>query len=211
MSARTEHQVREAYRRAALFLSKLAAREPGRAVQVASATSKEGTTTVVLTLARYLREYYGLKVLVVEVGQRGELAAMLHLDRDRAFDSFASGRIAAAEAVQTGGGVFVVAGSRSPLSAADFTARLRELLKAVAGDFDLVLLDVPPVLESTDALVVGACVPDLVLVVAAGRTRFEVVQRAKRELEAEGVRIIATVLNRHRHFIPYWVYRWLIG
>jgi len=165
----------------------------------------------VLALAHHLAEFYGLKVLAIEVGARGDFAEILDLDRYRTFDGYADGRMTAIESVQFAYGLSVIPAGRTQRTVAEFTTRLRQLLKDVGRDFDPVLLDLPPVLESTDELVIGAVVPELVLVVEAGRTRYEVVQRAQRQLDAEGVKIIATVLNKHRRFIPGWLYRWLMG
>jgi len=180
-------------------------------VQVASARRGEGTTTVVLTLANRLRALHGLKVLVVEIGARGDLVDLLELDRDRTFESFAAGRTTAAETVQTTtSGLIVIPSMPHIQPGSEYPVQLRRLLAEVQPEYDIVLLDVPPVLESIDAFIVGAMVPRLLLVVEAGRTRYEVVQRAKKELEAEGVQIIATVLNKQRRFVPRWIYRWLI-
>jgi Mrp family chromosome partitioning ATPase len=135
----------------------------------------------------------------------------LELDRDRTLESFAAGLTNADQSVQTtASGIFVIAGSPHTRPAGELTEHLRRLLNDVKASFDLVLLDVPPVLASVDSLVVGSVVPQLLLVVEAGRTRYEVVQRAKKELEAEGIEIIATVLNKHRRFVPGWIYRWFI-
>jgi succinoglycan biosynthesis transport protein ExoP len=211
VTARAERQVQESYRKTAHFLSKLAAGHRGQAVQVASATRREGTTTVVLTLANRLRALHGLKVLVVEIGARNDLVDLLELDRERTFESFAAGRTTAAETVQTtSSGLFVIPSMPHIQPGAEYPLQLRRMLTEVQPDFDMVLLDVPPVLESVDALIVGAIVPQLLLVVESGRTRYEVVQRAKKELEAEGIQIIATVLNKQRRFVPGWIYRWLI-
>jgi Mrp family chromosome partitioning ATPase len=207
---RSEHQVRESYRKTALFLSKVAAAHKSYAVQVASSVRREGTTTVVLTLARRVRELHGVKVLVVEVGAREDLINLLDLDRERTFESFASGRMTAAEAVQTTASGVSVIPSQAREPGAEYPAQLRRLLKEAESQFDLVLLDVPAVLATADALTIADVVPRMLLVVESGRTRYEVVQRAKKEVEGEGIEVIATVLNKQRRLVPRWVYRWLI-
>jgi Mrp family chromosome partitioning ATPase len=149
---------------------------------------------------------------VIEGGQREDLTSLLGLDATRSVSAYAAGKATAADCIQaTASGVFVIPASNAPVPAAQITERLRQLMRDVAIDFDCVLIDVPPILEKTDAMVIGAVVPRLLLVVEAGRTRHEVVLRAKKELQGEKVEIIGTVLNKHRHFIPLWIYRWLIG
>jgi len=60
---------------------------------------------------------------------------------------------------------------------------------------DIVLFDAPPVIVVTDAIVLGTKVDGVLLVVSAGRTRREHVQRARELLERVHVRIVGAVLN----------------
>jgi non-specific protein-tyrosine kinase len=66
------------------------------------------------------------------------------------------------------------------------------LLKARAN---YVLFDSPPVLAATDAALLGSKLDGVLLVVQAGATRRDHVQRARQTLERVHVRIIGSVLT----------------
>jgi Mrp family chromosome partitioning ATPase len=70
---------------------------------------------------------------------------------------------------------------------------MRKFLDDVAGRFDWVLLDTPPVGLLPDAQVLGRLVQAAVFVIRAGVTPFAVVERAMGDLGREC--IIGTVLN----------------
>ncbi|MBI1897469.1 MAG: hypothetical protein HYS04_13240, partial [Acidobacteria bacterium] len=56
----------------------------------------------------------------------------------------------------------------------------------------------------------AGAVPHMVLVVRAGRTPHEVLERVQKEVASENVTIVGAILNQYRKFIPGWIYRWLI-
>jgi Mrp family chromosome partitioning ATPase len=86
---------------------------------------------------------------------------------------------------------------------------LKRVLSEVEEAFDVVLVDAPPLLTQADAIIAGTVVPRLILVVEAGRTNYEVLERVKRELATEDIRVAGTVLVKHKRFIPRWIYWWL--
>jgi Mrp family chromosome partitioning ATPase len=202
-------QLTESYRRAALALAALAAERRGRALVVTSARRGEGTTTTLLQVVARLRQDHGLRPLVIELPRpRPALAALFGLDEGRTIQRVFEGERTAVECVQTtADGIAVLPAGAVPVPVS--AAALTPLLAALALDFDLVLIDAPPLLEQADAMIAAAAVRDVVLIVEAGRTRSEVLQRVRRDLDAQGVRIVAAVLNRQKRFLPGWIYRWL--
>jgi Mrp family chromosome partitioning ATPase len=71
---------------------------------------------------------------------------------------------------------------------------MHELIRDARAAFDWVILDTPPVGLLTDANLLAAMVDGVVMVVAAGKVPYKVVQRAADALGRE--RIIGVVLNR---------------
>jgi len=84
---------------------------------------------------------------------------------------------------------------------------VEERLHLLSGHFGHVILDAPPVHVSADALAFASKVDGIVLVIRAEATRWEVVQRAREQLEKAGGRILGTVLNRRRYVIPKRLYK----
>lgn len=73
--------------------------------------------------------------------------------------------------------------------------RMEEIIAALRSRADMLLFDAPPVVAVTDAAVLGAKVDGVLLVVAAGRSRRDHVQRARELLERAHVRIVGAVLT----------------
>jgi uncharacterized protein involved in exopolysaccharide biosynthesis/Mrp family chromosome partitioning ATPase len=75
--------------------------------------------------------------------------------------------------------------------------------------FDLVLLDLPPLTEFSPALQLARHLNGVVQVVQAERTRVDVLQSAKHELERLGIQVFGAVLNRRKFHIPKFIYNQL--
>ena len=73
--------------------------------------------------------------------------------------------------------------------------RLEELIAQFRDDFDLVLIDTPPVLPFADARVFGRFADAVVLVVRSGRTTRHLVQAARARFVEDGVPVFGTILN----------------
>lgn len=75
------------------------------------------------------------------------------------------------------------------------TRRFAEFLDQVGDDYDLVIIDTPPVLAVTDAAIVGKLVGSTLMI-----TRFRIsapreIERAMQQLEAAGVVVKGSILN----------------
>ena len=84
---------------------------------------------------------------------------------------------------------------------------LRSIIDAAVGQFDWVVIDGPPVVESPEAASLAAQVDGVVMVLHAGRIKRPVVTRAVEMLRKNGGRVLGTVLNRRVHEIPGFIYR----
>lgn len=69
------------------------------------------------------------------------------------------------------------------------------VLHQALESYDVVLLDTPPVLELPDARIVGRMAEAVVLVIRAGRTTRGAALAVKRQLQADGIQLLGTVLN----------------
>jgi non-specific protein-tyrosine kinase len=75
------------------------------------------------------------------------------------------------------------------------SARMKALLDHLVSEADLVLLDAPPVIVLTDAVVLATRVDGVLLVVSAGQTRREHAQQARDLLAKVNARLIGAVLT----------------
>lgn len=86
---------------------------------------------------------------------------------------------------------------------------LLEAFAQLRGMFDWIVLDGPPVTVYAEAATLARLADATILVVRAESTRREVVQHATRVLTRTGAKLLGTVLNRRKHHIPEFVYRYL--
>lgn len=76
--------------------------------------------------------------------------------------------------------------------------RMRELLQEAREIYDYVLIDLPPVLPVADALVLGAVVDGVVLVIESGEVKVDLARDVKKQLQHAGANILGVVLNKVR-------------
>jgi Mrp family chromosome partitioning ATPase len=72
---------------------------------------------------------------------------------------------------------------------------MRDLLAKFKKEYDLIILDSPPLIAITDSLVLSNEVDGVCLVIKSGRTHRDMAVKAKRLLESARARIIGAVLN----------------
>ena len=176
---------------------------PGAAVLVvASALAGEGRSTTALDLSRSFADA-GERVLLVEADlRRPSLAVHLGLPPGPGLSDVLSGQAEAASAVRAGGadGLSVLpAGtlSRQPAELLG-SGRMADFLGGLRTAYDQVVLDVPPVLPVTDAVVCAALADGVLVVVRWGRTRRPDVVEAVGVLEQAGTQVLGAVLVGRR-------------
>lgn len=76
--------------------------------------------------------------------------------------------------------------------------RMKLLLQELVRHYDVVLIDTPPVLPITDAVILSSMVDGVFLVARAGITTPEALLRARTLLHAANVRVLGVILNALR-------------
>lgn len=89
------------------------------------------------------------------------------------------------------------------------TQAFSDFLTQMKQTFDLVIVATEDGLSSLSTISFTVLANANVIVVEALKTRLPVLQKFKQTIEANGGKINGTILNRQRHFIPNWLYRWL--
>jgi protein-tyrosine kinase len=85
-------------------------------------------------------------------------------------------------------------------------SRLKANLSKLCRKFHYVLLDLPPVNDSADALTLGRLTDGMILVLAAHSTHKAAALRAKQNLDALDIKLLGAVLNRRTFPIPQSIY-----
>ena len=85
--------------------------------------------------------------------------------------------------------------SQNPAEVLD-NARARDIFTRLRDQYDLVLIDSPPVLPVTDAAILSRHADATLMIAAAGQTRRSDLHRAVEKLDQVGTMILGTVLNK---------------
>jgi Mrp family chromosome partitioning ATPase len=73
--------------------------------------------------------------------------------------------------------------------------RMPHLLGRLRSEFDVVLIDSPPMLQLADARVVGRLSDGVILVIRAGKTSQDAATAAVQRFTEDGTRVLGTILN----------------
>ena len=170
---------------------------------VTSATPGEGKTLTAANLAVTLA-YDGLRVLLVDCDiRRPRVHGMFRVPRApglmEMLTTATTPGVQPPQAVRETAiaGLFVLTCGALPSNAANLlsSTRMRVLLQELREQFDMIVLDTPPVLATADAGIVASLTDGVLLVVRAGATDRNAAQRACQHLGNVGARVIGTVLN----------------
>jgi capsular exopolysaccharide synthesis family protein len=167
---------------------------------VTSPSGGEGKTTTAANLAVAFA-HQGQRVLLVDCDLRHpRLHAMFALPREPGIVDVVEGSAELETCIRETevDRLSLLSAGRAPLrSAADILTRdvLRALLDRVGVEFDLVIVDSPPVLLTADAPILATQVDGVLLVVRAGQTERDSAQYAVQQLGALGATVVGAVLN----------------
>jgi len=193
--------VTEAYRdlRTAILLS--AAGEPPRRLMVTSSVPAEGKTTVAVNLAVVLAQL-GRRVLLVDADlRRPRIHDVFAVANSVGVTSLVAGMTreprGAIVATDVPGLDLLTSGPAAPNPAELLNSeRFARLLSEIAGfGYDHVVIDSPPVLAVSDAVILASLVDRFVMVVRADRTAREAVVSARDRLRQTHLAPIGFVLN----------------
>jgi len=205
----------ESYRslRTALVLAR-PLNEICKTILVTSPLPREGKTTTCLNLGVSFA-LSRASTLVIELDLRKpSLARRLGLPEDLGVASYLSGECQLCDLIRPTGIPnlsLLPAGPASPDAPELLGARLmREAFSVFPKLFNYVLIDSPPLLAVTDALLVAPQVDGVLLVTSGGDTSRDAVQAARDLLLSAGAKLLGVLINgadkRYRGYSHYYTY-----
>jgi non-specific protein-tyrosine kinase len=193
--------VSEAYRALRTNIQYAAVDGPLKSLVVTSAGPGEGKSTTAANLAIVLAQA-GREVILVDADlRRPVLHRIFELPNGQGLTTaLLDLTVPVVDHVQVTGipGLRVMTSSAIPPNPAELlgSQRQTDLLAELEKEADIVILDSPPVLTVTDALVLAPEVSGILLVVEAGATRKGVLQKGIDALTRTEGRVLGVVLNR---------------
>jgi len=82
-----------------------------------------------------------------------------------------------------------------------------QLLQQLKQEVNYIILDLAPIIPNADFMVLEKLIDGVILVVQAGVTHWEIVQKAQAKLSGSGIPILGVALNRRSYSIPEFIYR----
>ncbi len=190
----------ESYRSLRTSLQFVRQERPLRTLVVTSPAAAEGKTSTVANLGAVFAQAGERVVLVSCDLRRPRLAEFFGLDEQTGLTTVLLGEQSLADVVQPVSGqetLWLLGAGRVPANPAELLngPAARELFAALRAEFDLVLIDSPPVLPVTDAAVLSKDADGTLMVVAAGQTKRVDLRRAAEKLAQVNAPMVGTVLN----------------
>jgi capsular exopolysaccharide synthesis family protein len=210
-------QISEAFRalRTSLLLSQ--AEHPPQVILVTSALPREGKTTAAVNLAVTLAQL-GDRTLVMDADLRKpgiRRALNLTSGKDAGLSSYLAGVSSLDEVTTSHPAISNLAALTTgpvPPSPADLLSslRMRETIADLRRRFKFIVIDSPPILAATDAVILSSLTDGVLLVVRSGATPKEAFTRARDLLGAVKSRLLGVVLNAVDSSAPdyYYSYRY---
>jgi capsular exopolysaccharide synthesis family protein len=201
ISGPVPHDFGEAYRS---IRTALAAQLPGngpKIVAVASSQPLEGKTTTAVNIAMALA-VGGARVLLIDADmRRPSVHKALRMANDRGLSQLLAGQARMREVVQRthDPNLLTITAGRTPANPSELLAsdRMRALLSGLEnGPFDWIIIDTPPVLAVTDAVILAPLVAAVTFVIGAEMTRWRLAERAVETLLGSNPRNVLAVLNK---------------
>jgi capsular exopolysaccharide synthesis family protein len=198
---------REGYRRLRSSLDFVARRDGMKTFLLTSGYPSEGKSLTVTNLAVAAAQAGRRTVLVSGDLHHPTIERLLSLPNDKGLAEWLADDAEAViqEIESIPNLAVIVAGTATYQSNELFaSSRFPELLKQLQENFDLVLIDTPPVLHVSDASAMAGQMDGVILVVRSGSTEAASIEQIRDEMDLVGGRIVGSVLNGTRtKFKPF--------
>jgi Mrp family chromosome partitioning ATPase len=178
----------------------------GAVLAFGSTAPGEGASFVSYNTAMYLATVYHQKVAWIDgnvlspqkklLGQERNTLSSLLKEPSKVDDIVASSNPLL---IAAGGNLQEV---RGMLADENYT----DLLRNLSRRFDFVILDLPPVLKSTDTALMAAGADGFLLVIEQKYLKVEIIEHGIKGLKDKGVPMLGTVINRRTYDLPKVIY-----
>lgn len=171
-------------------------------IALTSCTPNEGKSATIANLAVVLTQA-GKSVLLIDCDMRNPTVHKnFNLSNKVGLSSCISMGTALSDAVQKTSieGLYALTGGVIPPNPSELlgSEQMKNVLQRAKEQYDYVLIDTPPVMPVTDALIVGRFVDGMILVIASAEVKVEMARDVKNQLVNAGANILGVVLNKVR-------------
>ncbi len=198
--ARPQSQMAESYRalRTSLLLTSLGG--PPKVILVTSALPQEGKTTTSINTAIVLAQK-GTRVLLIDADlRRPSIHKALGMGPKTGLSNVLTGNATLQQAVSRSTilpTLFVLTAGTPPPNPAELLAssNMKDILAELREQYDHIIVDTPPTLSVTDAVVMSTRADAVVLVIRSGQTTKQALRRSREILMQVNARVAGVLLN----------------
>ena len=172
---------------------------PPQIILVTSALPGEGKTTTALHSSMVLAQT-GARTLVMDLDMRKPaLARLMKLSGRQGMSNYLSGNSDLSSQIEGThlSNLFALGSGPHPPNPAELigSERMQHGLRLLRDYFKYIVIDSPPVMSVSDALVAATQVDGVVLVIHGGKTPRDAVQKATHRLVNVGARVLGGMIN----------------
>ena len=218
--SRPQSQMAESYRalRTSLLLTSLGA--PPKTILITSALPQEGKTTTSINTAIVLAQK-GTRVLLIDADlRRPSIHKTLGMGPRTGLSNVLTGNASLQQATVRSSllpSLFVLPAGTPPPNPAELLAstNMKDVLAELREQYDHIVVDTPPTLSVTDAVVMSTRADAVVLVIRSGQTTKQALRRARDLLMGVNARVCGVLLNavdlRSPEYYYYYEYQGKYG
>jgi exopolysaccharide transport family protein len=197
---RPQSQMAESYRalRTSLLLSNLGA--PPKVIMITSALPQEGKTTTSINCAVVLAQK-GIRVLLIDADlRRPSIHKTLGMGPRSGLSNVLTGSATLQQTITQSPilpNLSVLPAGTPPPNPAELLAspNMRDVLEELRGQYDHIVVDTPPTLSVTDAVVLSPRADAIVLVIRSGHTTKQALRRSRDILMQVNAKVSGVLLN----------------
>lgn len=174
--------------------------KPVKIITVTSSSPGEGKTTTIANLAITFAQS-GSRVLVIDADLRKpRIHKVFYISNVTGMTTVLAQRIDYHSCITqtTIDNLFVLSAGPIPPNPSELLASnaMKNLMGELRNEFDIILIDAPPIGVVTDAAILSTIVDGTILVAGSGSVEIEAAQRAKDLLEKVNANVLGVVLNK---------------
>ncbi|MFC1632433.1 CpsD/CapB family tyrosine-protein kinase, partial [Candidatus Omnitrophota bacterium] len=207
--------IAEQYKILRTNLQTLKANKNCKVFVLTSSISKEGKTVTSVNLAITLAHGLNSKsVLLIDADMRkGKMSQYLGIERSPGLSELLQDKVEIDSVLvsPTIENLNVIPAGRVPKNPSELLSsrKMQQLLAIFKNKFDYVLIDAPPVLNLTDAAILGSRADGVIMVIQAGRTQREAVKQSENLLAQAHAKTLGYVMTHIEYHLPQYLYRYV--
>ena len=191
--------ISEAYRALRTNIQFANVDKPPKVILISSSATKEGKSTTTANLAITMAQA-GYRTLIIDCDlRRPTLHTYFSLDRRFGLSNVLAGELSYENAARptSTANLYLIPSGDIPPNPAELVSshHMKSLIDAARKNFDYILIDSPPIIAVTDAVILSTEVDGLILVVSSGFVNKREVSRAITLLKTVNSKILGVLIN----------------